>query len=108
MEIHTPQLFGLRVDLWGICLQWYICTCFGIAALAVGSVGVSLKVCHFLQVFVVAAVGITRAIVSMTVSASSAATIIDKVGTCGCTVGNICFWESFSINTAPLLELLAE
>lgn len=31
------------------------------------------------EVFVVAAVGITRAIVSMTVSASSAATIIDKV-----------------------------
>uniref|UniRef100_A0A8C5FAF3 Integral membrane protein GPR175 n=1 Tax=Gadus morhua TaxID=8049 RepID=A0A8C5FAF3_GADMO len=33
----------------------------------------------YLLVFVVAAVGITRAIVSMTVSASSAATIIDKV-----------------------------
>ena len=33
------------------------------------------------QVFVVAAVGITRAVVSMTVSASSAATIIDKVRT---------------------------
>lgn len=31
------------------------------------------------QVFVVAAVGITRAIVSMTVCASNAATIIDKV-----------------------------
>lgn len=34
---------------------------------------------HVLQVFVVAAVGITRAVVSMTVSASSAATLIDKV-----------------------------
>ncbi|XP_062312466.1 transmembrane protein adipocyte-associated 1 homolog isoform X2 [Osmerus eperlanus] len=33
----------------------------------------------YILVFVVAAVGITRAIVSMTVSASSAATIIDKV-----------------------------
>ncbi|XP_075870468.1 transmembrane protein adipocyte-associated 1 homolog [Nelusetta ayraudi] len=33
----------------------------------------------YLLVFVVAAVGITRAVVSMTVSASSAATIIDKV-----------------------------
>lgn len=33
----------------------------------------------YLLVFVVAAVGITRAIVSMTVSASSAATIIDKI-----------------------------
>ncbi|KAM8867763.1 transmembrane protein adipocyte-associated 1 homolog [Synchiropus picturatus] len=33
----------------------------------------------YLLVFVVAAVGITRAIVSMTVSASSAATVIDKV-----------------------------
>lgn len=36
-------------------------------------------VTFYLLVFVVAAVGITRAIVSMTVSASSAATIIDKV-----------------------------
>lgn len=34
---------------------------------------------YMLQVFVVAAVGITRAIVSMTVSTSSAATLIDKV-----------------------------
>ncbi|TNN51903.1 Transmembrane protein adipocyte-associated 1 [Liparis tanakae] len=34
---------------------------------------------RFQRVFVVAAVGITRAVVSMTVSASSAATIIDKV-----------------------------
>uniref|UniRef100_A0A8C7ZGC8 Integral membrane protein GPR175 n=1 Tax=Oryzias sinensis TaxID=183150 RepID=A0A8C7ZGC8_9TELE len=36
-------------------------------------------VTFYLLVFVVAAVGITRAIVSMTVSASSAATIVDKV-----------------------------
>uniref|UniRef100_A0A8C2ZA12 Integral membrane protein GPR175 n=1 Tax=Cyclopterus lumpus TaxID=8103 RepID=A0A8C2ZA12_CYCLU len=36
-------------------------------------------VTFYLLVFVVAAVGITRAVVSMTVSASSAATIIDKV-----------------------------
>jgi hypothetical protein len=46
------------------------------------------------QVFVVAAVGITRAIVSMTVSASSAATIIDKVrllwqGTIGDTLNHL-------------------
>lgn len=38
--------------------------------------------CCVYQVFVVAAVGITRAVVSMTVSASSAATIIDKVREC--------------------------
>ncbi|KAK7144161.1 hypothetical protein R3I94_010557 [Phoxinus phoxinus] len=36
-------------------------------------------VAFYILVFVVAAVGITRAIVSMTVSASSAATLIDKV-----------------------------
>lgn len=39
----------------------------------------TISFCFICQVFVVAAVGITRAVVSMTVSASSAATIIDKV-----------------------------
>lgn len=34
----------------------------------------------FLQVFVVALVGIARAVVSMTVSASDAAMVADKVG----------------------------
>lgn len=54
-------------------MQWLVCFLLRFA--------LKDSVSRAAQVFVVAAVGITRAIVSMTVSTSSAATLIDKVKT---------------------------